>query len=575
MTARILLRFLCPLLLLAAAPARAQHFDWAAAGSNLNGGFSALTVDPQGNIIAAGSVYLFSNFYHGPSWLLSSSNDSLEVHSTMRPMLVVSYAPNGSINWRLEVPGCSAPRGIAIDGKGRIRVLAETDAYGRARVPGLDPIYDSRRVFLLTLSPDGKPLSAVTDTAGRLENATDFRVVDGAHFLVSGTRNYADGRAYGSAAHYLVKLGEDLQPLWEQEIPLKGSGGVFDPGVRMDVAPSGDIFLAGSYLNGAQFPGSGPHDAAAVQPETEYSKHFESYVACFGPGGKPKWVRHSGGRSILRSVNATRTGVVVGGEIVNNAAPFGRRADTTGGRRMLLASLSAGGQVGWVRSSRADKVQELTSDREGNVYASVSSKVFDSLVFETDTLRYTFETLIIASYAPDGAFRWVKNTRLPMNYNERVLLRSDGCGNLYVGGELWATLRMQLRWFDGAFIRGDAYGDAPFVARIRNTLPETVARRGAADRASCRISPAPWTISNFPNPFAAHTTIRYRTTYDDAVSLQLYDMGGRLVSVLQAPQQRPAGTHLLPFSRNGLAAGAYLLVLRGTGATASTQVLIR
>ena len=66
--------------------------------------------------------------------------------------------------------------------------------------------------------------------------------------------------------------------------------------------------------------------------------------------------------------------------------------------------------------------------------------------------------------------------------------------------------------------------------------------------------------ANYPDPFAASTTIGYTLPDDARVELVVYDMLGRVRARLVDGSQ-PAGTYTLSFAADGLASGVYLLRL--------------
>ena len=68
-----------------------------------------------------------------------------------------------------------------------------------------------------------------------------------------------------------------------------------------------------------------------------------------------------------------------------------------------------------------------------------------------------------------------------------------------------------------------------------------------------------------PNPFSGRALVRYILPMSAEVRLELYDVGGRRVRVLQDGFQ-PAGEHQIGFSDDRLANGIYLLRLQGSAA---------
>lgn len=69
-------------------------------------------------------------------------------------------------------------------------------------------------------------------------------------------------------------------------------------------------------------------------------------------------------------------------------------------------------------------------------------------------------------------------------------------------------------------------------------------------------------LQNYPNPFNSGTTIRYVLPHGSLISLNVYDINGRLVQKLIKSYQI-RGEHRLFFNGSGLATGIYLVVLKG------------
>lgn len=63
---------------------------------------------------------------------------------------------------------------------------------------------------------------------------------------------------------------------------------------------------------------------------------------------------------------------------------------------------------------------------------------------------------------------------------------------------------------------------------------------------------------NYPNPFNSTTTIRFRIPKAGHVSLKVFDILGRCVSIIYE-SNLPAGKHSIPFSANELSSGIYIV----------------
>ncbi|MEM1043528.1 MAG: T9SS type A sorting domain-containing protein [Bacteroidota bacterium] len=79
--------------------------------------------------------------------------------------------------------------------------------------------------------------------------------------------------------------------------------------------------------------------------------------------------------------------------------------------------------------------------------------------------------------------------------------------------------------------------------------------------------------ANFPNPFAASTTLEYALPEAGPVSLAVYDALGRRVAVL-TDETQAAGRYRAAWNAGGLAAGVYLAVLRAGGQVQTRRMLL-
>ncbi len=552
--------------------AAAQQFEWASSGDNLNGGIRASVLDASGNMIVAG-VANMPMYYTGGQQLYSSSGDSKSV-SVGDFMFLASYSPDGKINWVREVQGADDPVGMGLDGDGNIVVLASNDRNPSFRE--IDVRVDAGRYFILHITPEGRAKKVVADTLGLLRDPMRFVVTKEGDYLVTQSeyRLMDSGKGYNEEVSFfgLYKLNKDFKTVWKQEVRRFGHHGYFVPGMLIDEAPNGDVYAIVSVAEGVAF-GSKKLTPAVVDSVGQYNPAYEAYLACYNKEGKLKWVRASGGKSIFSSIKATASGIYLGGHVHNNQNFFGKKIDTTGRKGMVLAAFDLQGKLKWAETTTAHTIRALTADQNENIYAIVESKISypDKQVFYTDTLRNVYESLLLASFDAKGKYRWIKHTKLPMSTNQSPNLLTDNCGDIYVSGELWWVMKAEMKWFDAALVKGYGYGPMPFAGKIKNTLPSFVKN----EPAKCVISPSPWTIMNYPNPFTSSTTVQYKVTYDDKnVSLNLYDISGKLNRIIFSKKQHKKGTYTLTLSATGLASGMYVLVLRGTEAVATEQILV-
>jgi Secretion system C-terminal sorting domain len=541
---------------------QAQQFEWASAGGNLNAGYRASILDSKGNLVVVGDAYLPSHHYGGGSFLYSSSGDSVKINAAGNPMMIISFDPAGKINWKQEIRNGGEPAGVAVNTKKEIIILSDNG-------------------YMYSFTEEGKLIKTIQDKERIIKNVKNFVITPDDRLFISGYKVVDTINTKGVHQQivftYITCIDENLHVKWEKKIQHE-TGSTMVPSSAMDIAPNGDIYIGCSILVGASFGKKEMYKAAIVDSISQYHQPYESFIACYNKNGELKWVKRSGGRSIIGSLKATGNGVVIGGTIMNNLSFFGMTADTAGNKKMFLAAFSNKGNISWLKTTTAHSVKAITTDQDQNIYAIVESKIGypQYMVYERDTLRNVYQTLIIASYTKDGQFRWVKNCKVPMSTNAFPQIKTDACGNIYVSGEMWSIMRSQLNWFDAAFVKGDGYGDGAFVAKLKNTLPPKIAELVSHKKNVCVVSPAPWTIFNYPNPFRGETTIQFKTTYDDpAVSLQVYDLNGQLVATVFTGKPMKAGTHTQAFAAGLLSKGMYVAVLRGLEAVATEKIIVQ
>lgn len=79
---------------------------------------------------------------------------------------------------------------------------------------------------------------------------------------------------------------------------------------------------------------------------------------------------------------------------------------------------------------------------------------------------------------------------------------------------------------------------------------------------------------NYPNPFAARTTLGFRLSRPAAVSVRVYDVRGRAVAIL-ASGTYPAGTHETRWEAGEVAAGVYFCRMQVDGRTWTRALVVQ
>jgi hypothetical protein len=80
-------------------------------------------------------------------------------------------------------------------------------------------------------------------------------------------------------------------------------------------------------------------------------------------------------------------------------------------------------------------------------------------------------------------------------------------------------------------------------------------------------------MQNYPNPFNSSTHLEFRLPSTQRVSLRLYDVLGREVTVM-VNEIRTAGQHEFMLDASGLPSGFYLCRLEAGGFSATRKLLL-
>jgi hypothetical protein len=157
-----------------------------------------------------------------------------------------------------------------------------------------------------------------------------------------------------------------------------------------------------------------------------------------------------------------------------------------------------------------------------------------------------------------------------LTVSETNLFAGTGGGGVFLStnkGTTWTAVNpglMRLEVYSLVVNGADLYAGT-FGGVFRRPLSEMTA--------SVQI-PAAFTLrQNYPNPFNAGTTIRYELPIASHVSLTVYDILGRQVSVL-VNDRRNAGVYEVKFDGSNLASGVYFYRLQAENYVATRRFLL-
>jgi hypothetical protein len=373
-------------------------------------------------------------------------------------------------------------------------------------------------------------------------------------------------------------------------------------------SPNGTTFIAGMGNYGIEFPDGKKEEFEAKPEHTKYNPPSQSFLLALDKTGKVLWHKMSGAKNYINALLVNDKTIFISGSTAFTNSVFGTKADTAEGRKGYIMALDAKkGKAQWLHSNTSGGFGTMAQDNAGNVYGLGEYTGYKSglatnspAYFETDTLPRRCSQALLATYDSKGKYRWVKGFSGMLYDNSQYFkLFADDCNNLFIAGSIFASLKIPNQYIDGAFMKGEAYGSMAYLSKIKNNTnrldTNALVKQAPADsntlfafrevqgeaikgQAGCGVSPGPWQMVVYPNPFSADATVKINTTYDDdAVSILVMDLNGRQLGTLLSGKQLKKGTYEYPINTAAfnLSWGTYLIVLRGSATILSERVVYR
>jgi hypothetical protein len=576
----------------------AQHFEWAASAGNIDIRYNYSSVDPLNNIVVGGGGGVNWSHMGRQAELYDATGKEIRLDQQERTDVIACYSPDGIVLWHLQLNQRNTELfGIAHDENGSTVLLIEIKGVSSENGEQFGYLPELERhaiipagFYLIYLDEDGRMVkkSKIFDKEPERIDISGFIAYPNGGFVLSGfvhpgvlseSLKLTAGPAGGD---FVLVLDEQGQPTWGDVLSFARNSCCTQTSesVKASVAPNGTVYLGGNFLTGATFGGTKKIMAPTSTKDNQYNEPYEAYIASYSPQGKLNWVRTSKARWQCQGVAATNNGVVIAFKTMSNNIFLGEKVDTTGGKWWVLAMLDKSGNTKWKTTSSTDRAHNIRFDRDNHLYVLGTHREVGKWnntagVIGTDTVQSRFTTVFIAKFDPNGKYEWIKEADIPVTTsNESLHFNMDHCGNMYVSGTLWFTFSAQLSMFDKAFLKGKIYGPAPFISRFKNTISSNLVKQKKNEPVqSCILSPGPWKLRNYPNPFATTTTMEYALTYADAVSLQLFNMNGQVVKTLFENKKHAAGIYTIALNAE-LPAGTYVATLRGTETMVTWKMVI-
>ena len=465
-----------------------------------------IALDPMGNVYVIG--YITNTSATGIDWC------------------TIKYSPTGIMMWVAIYDGGAGggydyPYDLAVDGMGNAYVTGAS---------GHDPAHiDYKDITTIKYSPGGTALWIKTfDGPAHVDDEGMSVKVDAAgNVYVAG---YAD---FGGTEHInfvTIKYGPDgLPSLSWPDVGLGAGIRKYNNPVLMNndyayalvVDPSGNVFVTGVTIGGVPL----------VDKDYATLKYTSSGVLA--------WVNIYHGPAfddIPSAIALDPSGnVIVTGKSDEPGSPdFAYRTIkySSSGSELWVATYNGPGYTDPITNITYydDEAKALVVDGAGNIY--VTGKSLGPTHFDYATVEYS----------PSGAQLWVMryNGLWPFADDEANAIALDPTGGVVVTG------------YSSNSPDGPITDDYATIKYLPTMTGVTGNENESPDGFSLK--------QNYPNPFNPSTVISYQIAVNSLVSLKVYDVTGKLVSVLVDEQKEP-GRYEVRFDGTNLSSGIYFYKL--------------
>lgn len=357
-------------------------------------------------------------------------------------VFVRKYSSNRSVIWtrRFGTPEFEFVEGAASDGSDNVYVVGST--YGDlARARG------GEDVFILKYTSTGSVAWTRQFGTGSVTGTEDNLTFDFAKGVATYGSNavYVVGRAdgklrgsVGSGVLFIRKYTASGSVTWTRQFGFSDPVDGFDYVSDVAVDGGGNAYVVGATDRSLGTKNSGD----------------DMFIRKYSPKGNVLWTRqlNFSGRDFAQAVAVSGSNVYVGVSYVTDKSD---QDNTDNGVRIVKFSTSGVRAKGWgyvYNSAGSDYVEDLSTDRNGNIYFSGSTE--STTRFDTDG--------IVVKLNPSGARVWGKRVASSENESANAVLART-TSEIYVAGITDGVL--------GAANRGNI---DPFLRRLRGSDGRTV-----------------------------------------------------------------------------------------------------
>ncbi len=399
-------------------------------------------------------------------------------------------------------------------------------------------------------------------TTGDFEGIVDFDPGAGIFNLTS---------VGGGYNIFISKLDSSGNFIWAKA--MGGMGYSQAPFMAIDPAGSGDVYTTGHFGGTVDFdPGAGVFNLTSAG-------YDDIFISKLDSSGNFVWAKAMGGtdyddgRSIV--IDPAGSGAVYAAGYFYSTVDFDPgigvfNLTSDGGWDIFISKLDAAGNFLWAKrmgGSGWDYGMSMAIDPAG-IGGVYTTGWFGGIVdFDPDSsgsLNLTSaggsDDIFISKLDGSGNFVWAKAIGgTDADYGLSITL--DASGHAYVTGGFESPT---ISFGSTTLINAGNTGSAPdiFIARLDTSVVTGI------DAVSATLN----MTAIFPNPFSYSTTISFSLSQSQNVSLNIFDVNGRLIVTL-ADKLFEEGEHYIEFNAENLDAGIYFLKMQ-VGEFMSAKMLI-
>lgn len=297
-------------------------------------------------------------------------------------------------------------------------------------------------------------LDMAIDTQGNVITVGSFN----ATFDFDPGPNTYNMTGMGNNDGFIQKLDASGNFLWAKQI----SGNLIENISKIKLDASGNIYLAGEYMATVDFnPGPGTFNMTSTTHTIPSLKSIDAFIVKLDPSGNFLWAKSFGGPeydSVISMALDPQGNIILGGnfsltaDFNPGAGSYPLSTSTAMNVDLYISKLDPDGNFIWAKSiggTDYDKLQNLTLDNAGNIYATgyyigtvdfnPGAGVLNLPGSAPDPLNGPLQDAFVLKLDSGGNFGWAKKIG-GISGEEGSVITTDNTGNVYASGFFYGTV---------------------------------------------------------------------------------------------------------------------------------------